>query len=165
MYDLSIKNINILNRKGVKELKNLKVFVSVFILCISCSTVINKNFKQLDKGKIYAVLPFKNYTETPMAGHRVASVIEAVLASKGYFIAKSKEEDGIHPEADYVIRGTVNEYGYKAGLEGKPVVSISFYIYDAKTEKPVYSGSISATGWSHESVSTLLQRVIDEVIR
>ncbi len=165
MYDLSIKNINILNRKGVKELKNLKVFISVFILCLSCSTVINKNFKELDKGKTYAVLPFKNYTETPMAGHRVASVIEAVLLSKGYPIVKAEEGDKIHHKADYIIRGTVNEYGYKAGLEGKPVVSISLYIYDTKTGKLVYSGSISATGWSHESVGTLLQRVIDEVIK
>ncbi len=165
MYDLSIKNINILNRKGVKELKNLKVFISVIILCMSCSTVINKNFRQLDKGKTYTVLPFKNYTETPMAGHRVASVIEAVLASKGYVIVKAKEGNKIHPKADYIISGTVNEYGYKAGLEGKPVISISLYIYDTESNKLVYSGSISATGWSYESVSTLLQRVVDEVIR
>ncbi|MGC9261785.1 MAG: hypothetical protein ACP5I8_17115, partial [Phycisphaerae bacterium] len=39
-----------------------------------------------NKKSVYAVIPFINYTETPQAGKRVASMLYAIMVSKGYKI-------------------------------------------------------------------------------
>ncbi|MFZ8784368.1 hypothetical protein [Thermocrinis sp.] len=128
-------------------------------------------------GNLYAVLPFENYTETPYAGYRVASILEGVLASKGYSLIprvwsiKEKEpteeeikklkESAIKNGARYIVYGSVNEFRYKTGLDGEPAVSITVLIYDARENKVVRNVTVSGSGWVHESLGTLAQKLLN----
>jgi uncharacterized protein YceK len=58
--------------------------VLVLFLIVGCARVVSQTPTLPIKEELYAVLPFENYTETPYAGYRVASILEGVLASKGY---------------------------------------------------------------------------------
>jgi uncharacterized lipoprotein len=64
-----------------------KIFVLwLFVLFLAgCSSVVNTEKANLNlKNKTLVVLPFENYTETPLAGLRIASIAYAVLNSKEY---------------------------------------------------------------------------------
>lgn len=156
-------------------------FLSLLILValLSCARVIDaNNYKPLE-GKTYAIIPFENYTDTPLAGYRVASIVEGVLRSKGYRVERLwtyKEMEPTKQEleemmerakevADYVVYGTVNEYRYKTGIDGEPAVSISLFIIESSTGKVVFGSSLSASGWAHQSLGTLTQDLVRKVLR
>ena len=150
------------------------------ILLIGCSSVVNTEKANLDlKNKTIVILPFENYTETPLAGLRIASIAYGVLNSKGYnaknftinnekdykeeeikeTISKLKEEN-----YDYAITGTVNEFRYKTGIDGEPAVSITLKVYDIKNDKVIYTAVGSKTGWAHESLTTVAQKILNKIV-
>lgn len=159
-------------------------YVIIFILAgllLSCSSVINKySYKIIKKEKNFVVLPFENNTETPLAGLRVASIVEAVASSKGYtiknglYIKEQKEyahkdiEDLINQlkekDIDYIITGSVNEFRYKTGIDGEPAVSITVKIYDMKSSNIILNSVGSKTGWAHESITTVAQKIINNLL-
>ena len=160
--------------------KSLHISLIIFFLFfISCAGVINKGSFKVDRKATYAVIPFENYTETPLAGFRVAAITEGVLKSKGIKVIRiwnysykepSEEELRIFFEkarnkADYIVSGTVNEFRYKTGIDGEPAVSITLYIYETKTGKRIYTGTASASGWAHESLGTVTQKLINKLLK
>jgi hypothetical protein len=146
-------------------------------LIAGCARVVNQTPTLPIKGEPYAVLPFENYTETPYAGYRVASILEGVLASKGYNLIprvwsiKERElaeeeieklkESAVKNGARYIVHGSVNEFRYKTGLDGEPAVSITIFVYDAKENKVVKNVAVSGSGWVHESLGTLTQKLLN----
>ncbi|MEJ5172888.1 MAG: hypothetical protein WHT47_04175 [Hydrogenothermaceae bacterium] len=161
--------------------KTLFFYVAIFtILIASCAKVVNTTSLNIKKDAVYTVLPFENLTETPLAGLRVASIVEGVAVSKGYKVKnglygmESKEYtkqdiDSIISKVkdsgvDYVITGSVNEFRYKTGIDGEPAVSITLKIYDVKNDKVVLTNVGSKTGWSHESVGTVTQKLINSLL-
>lgn len=143
----------------------------------SGKSVITKDRK---KGKLYTVIPFENNTETPLAGLRVASIVEGVATSKGYnlksniYLKEQKEytyedinkiiEEMKSLDVDYVITGSVNEFRYKTGIDGEPAVSITLKVYDLKNSNMVLVNVGSKTGWSHESITTVAQKLINKLL-
>ncbi len=154
-------------------------FLVIIALLSSCARVINQTPIEKDKEGLYAVLPLENYTETPYAGYRVSSIIEGVLASKRYKLIDrvwgysekeySKEdierlkEEAVKRGARYLIHGSVNEFRYKTGIDGEPAVSITLFVHDVREGKIIRSVSVSGSGWVHESLGTLAQKLIDKI--
>lgn len=158
-----------------------KVF-SVFLalLIVSCSTTVDISNKKLTKKATYGVVPFYNFTETPMAGLRASHIVEGVLRAKGYRVLNRhwKENEDLssdeikmlikelsHKGADFIIGGTVNEWRYKTGIDGEPAVSLTIYILDVNQNKIVWSGTLSRSGLSYESIGTTAQKLVEKVIR
>ncbi len=151
--------------------------ILVLFLIAGCARVVNQTPTLPIKEEPYAVLPFENYTETPYAGYRVASILEGVLASKGYNLIprvwsiKDREpseeeieklkESAVKDGARYIVYGSVNEFRYKTGLDGEPAVSITIFVYDAKENKVVKNVAVSGSGWVHESLGTLAQKLLN----
>jgi TolB-like protein len=151
--------------------------VLVLFLIVGCARVVNQTPTLPIKGESYAVLPFENYTETPYAGYRVASILEGVLASKGYNLIprvwslterelageeiEKLKESAVKNGARYIVYGSVNEFRYKTGLDGEPAVSITVFVYDAKENKVVKNVAVSGSGWVHESLGTLAQKLLN----
>ncbi len=148
----------------------------LFIFLVSCSSVVSTKRVDMPKDASYVVLPFENNTETPLAGLRVASIAEGVALSKGYKVLsrvyrETKEythtdiENMIRElkergDVDYVITGSVNEFRYKTGIDGEPAVSITLKIYSLREDRVVLINTGSRTGWAHESVSTVAQKLL-----
>ncbi len=151
-------------------------------IAISCATVLNTGRPlELPDTASVVVLPFENNTETPMAGLRVASLLESVLRTKGYTVEerfwKLKDRD-YEPEeikqllmdarqrgVGYIFTGSVNEFRYKTGIDGEPAVSIAINLYSATDGRVVWSSAGSATGWSHESTGTVAQKLLNKLVR
>ncbi len=161
--------------------KYFLVFFSVVsIFLISCSTVSHTTRAKLNKQHIYAVVPFYNFTETPMAGLRVSHIVEGVLRAKGYRVFNRywKEEEDLtsdeiknlirelkNKDVRYVISGTVNEWRYKTGIDGEPAVSFTVYVLDTISGSIVWSGTLSRSGFSYESLGVTAQKLVEKVIK
>jgi hypothetical protein len=163
--------------------KTLLIFTLFTIFFSACSSTINKKSLQLPIGKRYAVASFWNYTETPMAGLRAASIVESVLAQEQIRVdslidgsdemgaVKSKQQFLVHKKAeakglgvDYLIMGNVQEWRYKTGIDGEPVVSYSIKVIDLHRDEVVFNGVGAKSGWGHKSIGVVAQEIAGELI-
>jgi len=157
--------------------------VFLLFLITGCSTVINKKNTSLPQDKKYAIASFWNYTETPMAGLRASTIVESVLAQKnislvsliggGDEIAKSKSKAiflhkqkalALGMNADYLVIGNVQEWRYKTGIDGEPVVSYSIKVVDLKSSNIIFNGVGAKSGWGHKSIGVVAQEIAKELI-
>ncbi|SMP08373.1 hypothetical protein SAMN06265339_0616 [Desulfurobacterium pacificum] len=140
------------------------LFAFSFVLS-GCATLINQTKRQDFKGFHCAVVPFTNYSETPLAGSRVAAILYGVLKSKGYnvdLVNGAEKGDLIKEGYRCVISGYVNEWRYKVGIDGEPAVSVTYVVKDLKTGKKLASGSLSATEWGNKSLGLMTQELFDK---
>jgi len=148
----------------------------ISLLFLSCSNTASVPLKSKLKSKNnkIIVLPFKNYSDTYLAGYRVASILNGVLRVKGYNVVDnvvineenekvnvSKLIDKYRDYADYIIYGTVNEFRYKTGIDAEPAVSFTINIYDTKRDKVIYTFSESDSSWSFDSLTTVTQNLLE----
>ncbi len=165
-------------------MKKLFIFLemsSLILFLSACATMaVNSDNSKLGKNDSYLVTVFKNYTQTPYAGARISSMLDGIMLSRGYKTYNastilrnySSEKENIdktirHAKKKgirYVIAGSVNEFRYKTGIEGEPAVSITIFVYNTDTGKIIWSSTGSATGWSNQSRTTVMQNLIDRLM-
>ena len=58
------------------------ILLGSLLIFTACSSIVHKKATLLPSNKVYAIASFWNYTETPMAGLRAASIVESVLSEK-----------------------------------------------------------------------------------
>ncbi len=154
------------------------LFVSVFIF--SCSSVYNVQHSKIEKENSFVVIPFKNNTETPLAGLRASSIVKGVLGSRGYKIRdiftdiperdltereiKSLLQESKNKGIRYAVVGDVNEWRYKTGIDGEPAVSLSMRIIDLQNGKVVWIAAGSKSGWGHQSLGVVAQDLINDIL-
>jgi len=166
-------------------LRNKLLLISTLFLFLlqGCSSVMNKKQVTLPQHKLYAIGSFWNYTETPMAGLRAASIVEGVMAqhninissmvgssdqlekseSKLSFLQNAKKQ-ALQAKANYLITGDVQEWRYKTGIDGEPVVSYSIKIIDLNSDQIVFSAIAAKSGWGHKSIGVVAQEIAQELI-
>lgn len=133
-----------------------------------------------------AIVPFSNHTETPLAGERAMSITAALLESRGIcnlVIYQNRYQGKVlfpgmnkidsqeelmrwarHTGARYVMTGSVNEWTYKVGLDGEPVVGVSLELFDLYEGKIVWSAVGSRSGGSRIAVTTVAQELINTML-
>lgn len=158
----------------------LLVFVVTIYVFVGCSTIINKKSVQLSTDKKYAICSFWNYTETPMAGDRASSIVESVLSKESIRIESlggdmgdiksrqkflsDKKDEAKRLGAEYLITGDVQEWRYKTGIDGEPVVSYSIRIIDLRDGRTIFNSVGAKSGWGHKSIGVVAQEIADELI-
>lgn len=161
-------------KKTGKFLLNLS-FLFLITLLLGCSQV-NRAPTTVPEKEQCAILPFSNFSDTPLAGERVAAILYGVMKSKGYNVVlyfKPKDEDfrqeeilKLEEEAKKkygcLIKGSVNEWRYKVGIDGEPAVSITYIITDVKKGEET-SGTVAGTDWGHKSLGLLTQELFNKV--
>lgn len=130
----------------------------------------------------FAVGLFSNHTETPLAGDRATSVTASLLESKGIpnvvVYQRQPNNRTLFPGivqvpskakllswarrqgAHYLVFGSVNEWTYKVGLDGEPVVGVTIQLLDAYNGEIIWTGVGSMSGGSRVAVSTVAQTLI-----
>ncbi len=158
--------------------------VLIFILQ-SCSVIDTNSDQHLDPTQTWALLPFQNHTATPRAGEKIESILTTLLHahSISHFVTyPSLNDNSDLPELDdrrlqeralawarenhiyYAITGSVEEWRYKTGVSGEPVVGISIRIVDIGTGRTVWSATGARSGWSTESLTGTAQKLIRELL-
>jgi hypothetical protein len=126
---------------------------------------------------------FWNYTETPMAGLRASSIVEGVIANRGIqtvsliggsdeiedsesrakFVQEQKRK-ALAKGASYLIIGSVQEWRYKTGIDGEPVVSYTLKVIDLNSNQTIFNGVGAKSGWGHKSIGVIAQEIAQELI-
>jgi len=165
-------------------LKSFKFFLLISSLYfVGCSSIVHKKNVQLPNDKSYAIGSFWNYTETPMAGLRAASVVESVVAKEGIQILsliEGNEKNALSQSkteflsaqkstakakgASYLITGEVQEWRYKTGIDGEPVVSYSVKVFDLKSNRTLFNAIGAKSGWGNKSIGVVAQEIAKELI-
>jgi TolB-like protein len=135
----------------------------------------------------WAVLPFANNTDTPLANDKAAAMTSAILQVKGESMIgnlpagtrtqellggdwKKRYDKALNEAnqlgAEYAIAGSVDEWNYKAGINAEPAVAITLWIINTNTQKILWTGVASANGGSlsHTSTSSLAQRILTKLV-
>ena len=160
--------------------------IPLFLSACSGGLVNYSSNRPVDLCSRMAVIPFSNHTETPLAGERAMSIAAALLESRGiYHLAVYQNQfqgkmlfPGMNQvvsqktlliwarstEARYALTGSVNEWSYKVGLDGEPVVGLSLQLINLRTEDIVWTAVGSLSGGSRTAVSTVAQELLNSML-
>jgi hypothetical protein len=151
----------------------IKMFFLIIlgIIISGCSSMQTNTFDKnilSDENSTIEVFPFKNLSETPYAGIKAANIVEGVLRSKGFKVVQgytiNKDNEVILKSINtkYILKGEVNEWRYKTGIDGEPAVSVYVEILD-KNGTIIYSTIGSRSDWGHKSVGICAQEIFESI--
>lgn len=136
-------------------------------------------------GDTVVVLPIVNYTETPQAGLRAEAIAESLLKTAGIAglkryppslnpetLFEPAEREAVGKALDwargervrYALTGGVQEWRYKVGVDGEPVVGISLQLIEVSSGQVVWAATGSDAGWSRESLSGVAQKLLRRLL-
>ena len=144
--------------------------MAAILLLAACSTLDRSEAPVLSSKAQWVLLPFANFTETPLAGSRAEAVAEGVLRAQGVaklrrYPAALQQEALFEPEgARYALTGSVEEWRYKVGVDGEPAVGIAVSIIDVPTGETLWSGVGAKAGWSRDSLAAVAQQLMRKLI-
>lgn len=171
----------------MSHLKAYVLLCASFFLWSCAGSVVNYSSPiPIDCHSKIAVIPFSNYTETPLAGERAMSIAAATIESDGFFnvLVYQKEDksnaillDMSHhvsrPQliewakmrgARYVMTGSVNEWTYKVGLDGEPAVGLSLQLIDVSNQRIIWTAVGSRSGHPRMALSTVAQQLMNMML-
>jgi TolB-like protein len=155
------------------------------VMVSACGTIRDTSAPTLGAGDSIAVASIANYTETPDAGHSAETIAANVLRTNGFpdvrlapadapsnslFDTSSrggnekKLEWARSQQIRYVLTGAVEEWRYKVGVDGEPVIGVTFELVDVQSGKTVWSSTGSREGWSRSGLMNVAQKVIGNVL-
>lgn len=164
-----------------------KVLLSCAVAAIAlnaCSSYTGTGSVAISKAGTIALIPFVNQSNTPLASENVQTIVGSELASKGVQYISFENENNVDDlknilddgyklkqakewlktqSYNYVISGSVDEWNYKAGLDGEPVVSVTIKVTDA-TGKVIFTKTGSRSGFGHESLNGAGQKVVSNIL-
>lgn len=133
----------------------------------------------------WGIIPFSNHTQTPQAGQSAAAITSALLETRGvmsvttYEVKASKDQlllsiENI-PMKDilrwarrrrlrYIISGSINEWQYKVGLDGEPVVNVALQLIDVRSGRTIWTAVGSRTGGSRSGLTVVAQKLIESML-
>jgi len=162
-------------------------FALVTMLLASCSTLdVSSSQQNLSSSEKWSVLPIVNHTQTPQAGLQAESIAAAMLRTRGIrnisqYPSDLNDETVFEPaerklvdkalgwakdqQVRYVLTGAVDEWRYKVGVDGDPVVGLVMQVIDMETQKVVWSAVGSKSGWSREALSSVAQNLLKDMFK
>lgn len=167
----------------------MKKFLSLaataaLLFLTACASIQKSPSPQLAAGQSWAVLPFANHTETPYAAERVQAIAGTLLRTHGvtrlqdYPLAKADDLPGDRVSVPldtalewarqhhvrYGLTGSVNEWRYKVGMDGEPVVGLTLQLWDLETGQVIWSAVGSKSGWSRDALNAVGQDVLSRML-
>ena len=159
--------------------------LAAILLLAACATLDRSEAPAISGKAAWALLPFANHTETPLAGSRAEAIAEGVLRAQG--IAKLKrypaalQQEALFEPGDrkqleaaldwarsdgarYALTGSVEEWRYKVGVDGEPAVGIAVSIIDVHSGETLWTGVGAKAGWSRDSLAAVAQQLMRSLI-
>ncbi|VAX12220.1 Pellicle/biofilm biosynthesis outer membrane lipoprotein PelC [hydrothermal vent metagenome] len=177
--------------------------LGLIFLLNACSVEQIYHGKALDNQASWVLLPVVNRSQTPQAGERVEAILVSLLRSRGVThishypgtpqsqVLIMLDEQARYNAAlkwaltqgfRYAITGTVEEWRYKAGLDGEPAVGITLRVIDLqnnkkfasrtsttseakyKTQPVLWSATGARTGWGREGIATATHTLLNDLL-
>ncbi|SDH15316.1 penicillin-binding protein activator LpoB [Paraburkholderia phenazinium] len=159
--------------------------VAASVLLAGCGTLKQTAAPTLGAGDTVAVGSIANYTETPSAGSSAASIAASVLRANGLkdvrfapveagssALFDTAQREGSEQKLEwaqsqqvkYILTGAVEEWRYKTGVDGEPVVGLTLELIDVESGHVVWSATGARSGWSRSSLSSVAASLIGSVL-
>jgi len=166
------------------------VLVALFaaLSTTACSSTVTRS-QRTDRPRVRArwvLLPFVNHSETPQAGERVEAMLGTILRARGVpsldsYVAPKDDESRLMvsdrqrleeslgwakgQKFEYAVTGSVEEWRYKAGIDGEPAIGITVRIVDLSSNRVVWSSSGSKTGGAGDNASGTALKLLDAMMQ
>lgn len=155
------------------------------LLLPACSTTSVTGAGALTAQARWALLPVINNTETPQAGLSAETLVEHHLLARGlpqlqrYPATLTRDslfepterklaEDALkwarEQGARYAVGGSVEEWRYKVGLDGEPVVALTLRVIDLDSGRVVWSASGARAGYGRSSLAAVAHQLVAELL-
>lgn len=139
----------------------------------------------LDLYQPWALLPLVNNSETPQAALSAEAMLEPLLRAqrvrelKVYPTTATKDslfeplERKAVDEAQtwakaqgarYGVTGSIQEWRYKAGIDGEPVVGITLKVIDLGTGAVLWNATGFKSGWSGDALAGTAQTLLADLL-
>jgi polysaccharide biosynthesis protein PelC len=188
MIIISNNLINKVKSSFSKKLRYL-YFISLSMLFTGCTTM-NLNVSNgigLPAQTPIVIGPLANHSDTPLANRQVESMIVGILQTHGFRnilpyprpqscekLLYCPDEAVTHArlaqwarqhKAAFILTGSANEWRYKVGLDGEPVVGVTLVLINANTGKTVWTSVGSAIGGSRSGLDVIGQRLLTALLK
>jgi TolB-like protein len=168
-----------------RPLLNLLLAWLTALLLSACSTTSVTGTQTLPAQARWALLPLVNNTETPQAGLSAEALLEHHLLARGlgqlqrYPAGLTRDslfepterklaEDALkwarEQGARYAVGGSVEEWRYKVGLDGEPVVALTLRVIEVESGRVVWSGSGARAGYARSGLSGTAHQLMAELL-
>ncbi|WP_236693580.1 penicillin-binding protein activator LpoB [Robbsia andropogonis] len=157
--------------------------IMLAVALAACGTVRQSGAPALSGSDQIVLATMANFTETPDAGHSAESITANALRASGIDVRLAPVATGNGSasalftasaradvertmtwartqKARYVLSGAVEEWRYKTGVDGEPVVGVTYELTDVDSGKVVWSATGTKSGFSRSSLSTVATRLI-----
>jgi len=155
------------------------------LLLGACGSISQSGGPALAANDAVAVVPLANFTETPAAGSSATAIAANVLRASGVTDVRVAPADASSnamfdtaqrevgekklawardQHVKYVLTGAVEEWRYKAGVDGEPVAGVTFELVDVASGQVVWSATGSRSGWSRSSLATVASSLIGKLL-
>lgn len=156
------------------------------LFLVACSSTKIQHSQPINfYGNRIGVAPFVNNTDTPLADVRAKNITSSLLEIKQIkpvnYPRCGQSADiipGVYPPVKdcvirewarcnhlpYVMYGEVNEWRYKVGLDGEPVVGLTLMIKNPCTNEVIWNAVGSKTGCSRCALSMTAQELINAML-
>jgi len=156
------------------------------IILVACTTIDTAPTANFALGDRWVMLPFANATETPLAGQRAEAVAMGLVQSMGLSdiqaYPQNLQDENLFEagqgrtqeqslawartqQARYALTGTVQEWRYKVGVDGEPVVGVVLQVIDLSDGRIAWSAVGAKSGWSRESLAAVAQKLIKSMLQ
>jgi polysaccharide biosynthesis protein PelC len=170
----------------VRALRWLAAAATTALLLSACGSISQTAATpSLNAGDPVAVVGLANFTETPAAGSSATAIAANVLRQNGLTdvriapadasanamfdtaqreIGEKKLAWAREQHVKYVLTGAVEEWRYKAGVDGEPVAGVTFELVDVASGQVVWSATGSRSGWSRSSLANVATSLIGKLL-
>ena len=170
----------------IRPLRWLAAAATTVLLLSACGSISQTAATpSLAAGDSVAVVGLANFTETPAAGSSATAIAANVLRQNGLTdvrvapadassnamfdtaqreIGEKKLAWAREQHVKYVLTGAVEEWRYKAGVDGEPVAGVTFELVDVASGRIVWSATGSRSGWSRSSLANVATSLIGKLL-
>jgi polysaccharide biosynthesis protein PelC len=163
----------------------LAVIAALTLTLGACGSIRATTEPALSARDSVAVVPMSNFTETPAAGGSAAAIAASVLRVGGLsdvrMAPSGARDDALFDTArgesgekklawardrhiKYVLCGAVEEWRYKTGVDGEPVVGVTLELVETTSGRVVWTATGTRTGWSRSSLSSVASSLIARLL-
>jgi TolB-like protein len=159
--------------------------VAAALLLGACTSIRETRAPALGAHDAVAIAPIANFTETPAAGGSAAAIAAGVLRANGLTDVRLAPAEGAanalfdtaqrdtgerrlawarEHHVRFVLGGSVEEWRYKAGVDGEPVAGVTFELIDVDSGQVVWTATGTRSGWSRSSLSSVASSLIGSLL-
>ena len=164
----------------------IKIFtvIMTLVLLAGCSTYNIPQSPSFTTQQQWVIMPFDNYSGSPMASQQAEEIIASVLQTQGIKLTMYHTPDlnsidaMINPsikqqaaqqwlaqqQPSYIVTGSISEWRYKNGLDAEPSVGLTLKIIDPSNQQVIWRATGARSGWGRENLSQTASKVFSQIV-